>query len=90
MTRPNVFINDHLEGVYESVRADCRQAELQLENAKLRVMIVDLIQAGGSALHVMFEAGGEPKWRVPEERERLLELSDVLRSSFKEIAGWEA
>lgn len=85
-----VFTNDHLEGVYESVRADRRQAELQLENARLREMLVDLIEAGGNALHVMFEAGGEPKWRVPEERERLIAMSDKFREAFKTISGWDA
>lgn len=89
MTR-GVFTNEHLEGVYESVRADRRQAELQLENAKLKEAIVDLLDAGGHALHVMFEAGGEPKWRVPEERAGLIALSDKLKETFKMISGWDA
>lgn len=87
MTR-EVFINDHLEGVYESVRAARRQAELQLETAQLRETIVDLIEAGGTALHTMFEAGGEPKWRVPEEREHMIALSEAIRTAFKKISGW--
>lgn len=85
-----VFINDHLEGVYESVRAARRQAELELEVSRLRETIVDLIEAGGSALHATFEAGGEPKWRVPEERERMIALSDKLREAFKKVSGWDA
>lgn len=89
MTR-EVFRNDHLEGVYESVRADRRHAELRLENAMLRETVIDLIEAGGTALHTVFIAGGEPKWRVPEERERLIALSDTLREAFKKISGWDA
>lgn len=85
-----VFRNDHLEGVYESVRAARRQAELQLELAQMREALVDLIEAGGGALHTMFEAGGEPKWRVPQERERMIALSEALRSAFKKISGWDA
>lgn len=88
MTR-EVFRNDHLEGVYESVRADRRYAELKLENAVLREALIEIIEAGGTALHVMFVAGGEPKWRLPEERERLIALSEAIRAAFKNISGWD-
>lgn len=89
MNRP-VFINDHLEGVYESVRASRRQAQAELENAILREMLVDLIEAGGNAVHAMFEAGGEPKWRHPGERESLIKLSDALHAAFAKISGGKA
>ncbi|MGR9413133.1 hypothetical protein [Rhizobium leguminosarum] len=89
MKRP-VFINDHLEGVYESVRASRRQAQTELDNAMLKEMIVDLIEPAGHALHVLFISGGEPKWRIPEERDALIKLSDALHVAFTKISGWEA
>lgn len=86
MTR-EVFFNDHLEGLYESIRADRRKAEADLESAKLREALVDVIEVGGNALHVIFRAGGEPKWRVPEEREQLVQLSNALRIALRVATG---
>lgn len=85
----SVFRNDYLEDFFQNMRSDVRRAELELENAKLKVVVVDLIQSGANVLHSMFEAGGEPKWRVPEEREYLLELSDKIHSAFNAISGGE-
>lgn len=81
-----VFTTDHLEGYCEYIRAARRQAQAELENALLKEMIVDLIEAGGNAVHAMFVAGGEPKWRHPSERERLMQLSDALHDAFSKLS----
>ncbi|NTG07207.1 hypothetical protein [Rhizobium rhizogenes] len=86
MSRRPIFINEHLEGFYGAVRSAREKAEVDLENAQLKEVIVGLLSAGGHALHAMFEAGGEPKWRHPSERESLIELSDALHDAFAKIS----
>ena len=81
MKRP-VFINEHLEGAYESVRATRRHAETQLENAVLREALIDLIEAGGNAMHALLVSGGEPKWRHDAERESVMALNEALHAAL--------
>lgn len=54
----SVFTNEHLQGVYAQVRSERQMAEANLELAKLREMVMDLVEAGGSVMHSTFVSGG--------------------------------
>lgn len=85
-----VFTAEYCEGQYELIKKQQEISVLQLENAVLKATIAGILQAGGYALHAVFEAGGEPKWRSTSERDRLIELSDVLKAAHRQITDGAA
>ncbi len=85
-----VFTAEYCEGQYEIIRKQQEIAVLNLENAVLKATIATILQIGGNALHSLFEAGGEPKWRHPSEREAFIDLSNTLESAHRQITGGAA
>ncbi len=82
-----VFTADYSSAEFEEIRHNQAIAILNLENEILKVTIVNILEAGGAALHSVFEAGDEPKWKDQSQRNSLLELSDVLHAANRQITG---
>lgn len=83
MTR--VFTSEYREGIYAVIRRDAEQAALRLEVALLKASVADLLQEAGNALHAIFVAGDEPKWKHPSQRDHLIDLSAMLETLHQKI-----
>lgn len=84
---PEVFTTDDVED--DLARAIQREKDA-LENlqwATANVSTVRIMHIAGNALHALFMAGDEPKWKHPCQRESLMELSDALKALHRQMFG---
>lgn len=79
----HVFTSEYMEFDIDSARAD-------VEIAKLRLTLLEVLHAAGVALHSNFVGGDEAKWQHPSQRESLIELSNACKLAMASQTPSEA